>query len=739
MTKRNAWVSAAMIVATIVAVACPAVAVKTQTWQHQHPKDFEDGTFDNTVVTSDGEVLLGHAVKTLHDASGQANVINALARGPDGAVYAASGGSGVIYRVVKDEAEVFATLPDKHVFSLVFAKDGMLLAGTGGQTGRIFRIDADGKHEVFFEHDDIAYVWAMVRGGDGQIYAATGTEGKLFEIAPSGTEHKVLFDAKQKNLLCLAADRDGILYLGSDEDGLVFRLDPQDPKPYVLYDAKEPEISAIVLDRDRNVYAATADANAARPGRSLGEKPGGKPDGGSSAPTKPANATAEALAKAVAKMASKSAPGGKPNGEGGGNAIYRISRDGFVTEVFRKPVMVLGLAEFGGTLYAATGSEGRLYEIALADEVTTHIAKLEASQAVSILRLQDGSLIVGTANEAAIVRVGVAYASDGTYVSAPLDAEQIVRFGRARWRARIPEGTKLTLATRSSNVKDPEDPGWDAWSGEVDATAAVQIASPAARFLQYRLTFKAENTAVTPRVDEIEIFRLEDNRAPKIARLIVDSGLRLAQRPNMAQVKAKLGPLLAHAQGKDGAPPTHNLYVILWTASDPNDDTLLYDLFYRRKNDTRWIRFAEDEKETLKIWDTRTVADGPYEIRVVATDKTNNPADSALTYARVSDVVIVDNTPPTIEGPTVEIDGRNARIRAGLSDTLSVLADAHYCVDSDDEWQAVLPADDIFDAKNETLDFTIEALEPGDHHIVLRAVDANGNAAYWASTVTIGP
>ena len=47
-----------------------------------------------------------------------------------------------------------------------------------------------------------------------------------------------------------------------------------------------------------------------------------------------------------------------------GNAIYKITPDGFVTEVFREQVTVMSLIEHEGTLLAGTGSDGVIYQIA---------------------------------------------------------------------------------------------------------------------------------------------------------------------------------------------------------------------------------------------------------------------------------------------------------------------------------------------------------------------------------------
>ena len=68
-----------------------------------------------------------------------------------------------------------------------------------------------------------------------------------------------------------------------------------------------------------------------------------------------------------------------------GNAVYKIDRDGFVTEVFRQSVLVLGMVEHQGTLLLATGSEGEIYSVNPAADETVVLAKVDAKQVTCLL------------------------------------------------------------------------------------------------------------------------------------------------------------------------------------------------------------------------------------------------------------------------------------------------------------------------------------------------------------------
>lgn len=769
------------LLAGFVALLCvgglihPAWAVKGESWDHHEPGDFDAAELENVVVTSLGEVTLGRKVETLLVLGSDAEVVNALAKAGDGRLYAATGPKGLIYRIDGEKVSEFAKLPGgATVFSLLFTQDGKLLAGTGGgPQARIYLIDGGGQSTVFFEPPGARYVWAMARGADGRIYAATGIDGKLFAIEPAGKTGKVVVDLKPKNLLCLAFGSEGSLYCGTDEDGLVYRVNPTTGKSYVMYDAKESEVSALTLDAAGNLFVATAGADGARPGRSVADSPGGKPETPATRPSgsQPADAQSgpakgkaaksptttkaskedaaeedaadedqqKALLQALGLPKQMAKPsGGSSKGADGGNAIYRIDVDGFVSEVFREPVMILALAEDEGDVFAATGNEGRIYSVNPKDERTTMLARLKADQATAMMLLPHKELVLGTANPAMLVRMSNGYAPEGKMTSKPLDAEQIVKWGRVQWKATVPEGTKLSVATRSGNVGDEESDAWEEWSAEMDATSPQQIISAGARFLQYRVTFASSKPDATPTLRKLELFRIEENRRPIINDLKV---LLLSEAAKEPSTPAKIKGLAAGGGSGDGEdePKPDTMAVIMWKTEDPNEDTLRYEVFYREQGSQRWIRVEKDLKETYLLWNTLTVPDGRYEVRIMASDILSNAPGVELSAARVSDPLVVDNTPPVATISEVTFEGKNrVVINANFSDELSNIREAAYTLDSDDEWIPLAAADDVFDSPQESVTFAINNLAAGEHRIAIRVRDSQSNTRYVTRAITVG-
>ncbi|MGH7177949.1 MAG: Ig-like domain-containing protein, partial [Tepidisphaeraceae bacterium] len=271
-------------------------------------------------------------------------------------------------------------------------------------------------------------------------------------------------------------------------------------------------------------------------------------------------------------------------------------------------------------------------------------------------------------------------------------------------------------ATRSGNVRDTSAHGWSAWSPEQAAAQFVTIDSAAARFFQYRLTFSSADPAKTPVVDEVTVAYQMPNLAP-----IVKS------------VKASAKDDVFESEPK----ASQALRTVSWEATDPNNDALRYTLYYRAGENSPWILLKDRLSSAEYEWNTRTVSDGRYSVKIVATDVLANPPGLGRSASRVSDPIIVDNTPPMIGDVKSNRAGAAVRIELKAVDATSTIAALSYSIDSGADWQSVLPSDKIADSPQESYDFTVGGLSPGAHQIALRATDAHGNQAFATLAVNI--
>ncbi len=208
------------------------------------------------------------------------------------------------------------------------------------------------------------------------------------------------------------------------------------------------------------------------------------------------------------------------------------------------------------------------------------------------------------------------------------------------------------------------------------------------------------------------------------------------QMPNLAPTVKAIKVAVSAANEEHSKSPSR-IRTIAWEAADPNADALEFSLFFRGQASGAWVLLKDALKEPTYEWDTRGVPDGRYEIRVVASDIKANPIGEGKTASRVSESVVVDNTPPVIGDVKNTVTGTSVRIAATLADHTSTVAGCEYAVDSHDDWQDVAPSDSIYDSPEETVSFVIDKLAPGTHVVMIRATDDHGNQSYESVPVII--
>jgi sugar lactone lactonase YvrE len=683
-------------------LTAPAHAGKVKTWHHHRPGDHERAALAGVVVGSEGTLRLSRELRPL--AQLDAAHVWAVAEDRAGRLYAATGDEGRLYRVGQDgKATVVYSAEASQVLSLsVDAKGDTIYAGTGPEA-TIVRVDAAGAKVLCGLPE--SYVWALALSPAGDaIYAATGPNGRVYRVTPDG-KASVFYETKQDHVLCLAVAGDGSVYAGTDKTGRLYRIDPSG-KGFVVYQAPQTEVRALLVERDV-VYAGTS-AMKTRRGSSRDADSGGKATGKLESPAAPVRAVSRgeavpaaaersaAKSKEPAKGTSASAPSAPAAGE---NCVYRITPDGGVREVFRGKVLVMSLARQGDRLLVATGMQGELFEVNEETREKAAVARLDHGQLLALLRRKDGSLAVAAGDPGKLYALEDRFVGKGTVTSEVLDAKLASRWGALGWRADAPAKTAVTVATRSGNVAEPDET-WSDWSAEQAGDEAT-VRSPAARYVQYRVTLATEDNHHSPSLKSLTLRYANVNQAPELTKVEVPD-LSAASAEGAKKLKFK------------------------WSATDANEDELRYALYVKKDGWDEWVQLEDDHDKSDFEWDATTTPSGVYRLKVVASDRADNAEMDALTAERVSEPFVVCHTPPAVSLKTKGLEDGRMSIEAEARSPLARLTSASFAVNGK-KWVSAFPEDGLFDGPKESFRFRTEALKPGAYVLVLKVQDAAGN------------
>lgn len=759
---------AALTLGTMLSLAAASHAVTPQKFTQTTEADFADGDAYGTVVTNLGDIKLSSDTTPIEGLPEDVTVIHDVVKTDEG-VYIAAGPEARVLLLREGKVIEIAKYENEQVFAMTAVGSDLFVGISSNGNTRVELLD-QGEVKATIKLPDTTYVWDLawiddkIVGSD-EIIIATGPEGKVFRVTEDTIDKpEVVLDTQQDNALSLAADGKGQIYVGTDGEGLIYRVD-REGNPFVVYDAPEAEVAALAVGPAGNLYAGTAAADQAKPGRlaqpqkeeqgrpepepepevqevpeQQPEEPA-EPEAEAAPAPKPTPEQYDALRENLKERLEAARESGKLDGDADdpanagaapsrpsrakpaapakkkpGNAVYRISPDGFVTEVFRESAMILAIVPNDDRLIVATGNEGQVFSVDPKLRETTVLADLESSQVTCAVSTDEG-LLLGAANPGALMRMDTAVAKQGGYTSKVLDAGQVSLFGTFKLTAGLPEGTTVSIELRSGNVGDPEQGAWSKWTKatliEHNANAnplqpiEIKTDVPPARYLQYRLTLTGDGKA-TPVVDQADLAYVAPNTPPTVAKLIIK-------------------PAPVKAPGTDPDPKLP----ITWQATDDNKDRLVYTLEYKPGKADRYLPLAKDLKAPKYDWQTQHVPDGWYTLRVTAHDKLDNPADSSKSGGRVSEPILIDNTDPDLKDLKAQaLGGGKVRLTATVADELSAITSVAYSIDGSDTYQASLPDDLIYDSTSEPWGVTISDLSPGGHVIAVRAIDARGNTAY---------
>jgi hypothetical protein len=737
MTTRLKVLAAALLLGGSLG-ALPAAGTAVRIFQTTSQAGFLAGTLEGVSVDSLGRMELAPRAERVTSLS-EPFLLSAAVH-PDGWVVG-TGNAGKVLKIDRKGAitELFAA-DEPEVFAVWADPDGTVFAGTS-PSGKVYRIPKGGKAEVFFAPGEI-YIWSLNRARDGSLLVATGTQGKIFRVSAKD-KGEVLFDSDDTHVRAVEVLPDGDVLIGTAGEGLILRIG-RDGQARTLYDADEPEVVSLISAPDGTTYAGVVASEASLVDLS---KPQPAPQGRTGEPQVSVTVEGEAAPAATGASGTR-----REGASGPRSQVLSLSPAGVVESLWSfSDETVYDLLWHDGRLWVATGLEGKLYSWADAQMLLEK--DVDERQVVTLLPGEPGPAF-GTTNAAAFYRVTEGTEKTGTYTSAALDAGQVARFGSFRWRGESPRGGAVRFSFRSGVSAEP-DRTWSSWTEPREGSEISLDALPRGRYVQWRAELTAGN-GESPRLYAAELSYRQENLSPKIATLsALDPGQILVPAnfnpsnqvfepasPNREGIFTTLTP----ASADDGGGRTKPLWkkgfqTLRWSASDPNNDSLLYALSFRPigpdgSAEGEWLQVAEDLQEDYYSFDATALPDGVYRFRLTASDRPSNEPEATLVSERVSDPVVIDHTPPSLvrteEDKSEGTNGTNGArmLRVTVRDASSPMREAVYSVNAG-EWKPVRPADGLIDGRTETL--LIEAGEPGSL-VLLRVTDAAHNVTTFNLT-----
>lgn len=750
----------------------------TQLWTQSQAAELEKGTPLGVSVASDGVLRRGPLATLLRTTS--STFVWAAVTGKSGDLFVATGSPATVQRLSADGKTATTLLTTKAlaVQSLILGPDGALYAATMPD-GKVYRIDPEAKSPVdaatakpIFDlgaldaAEKIApdaakknapdateknsaespdpkstthahYIWAMTFDRAGRIYIATGGPGVIYRLDVHHPEPaaRPFFVTDEQHIRALAWDKDGNLIAGSDGSGLVYRIRP-DGKGFVLFAAPHREITALAIDASGTIWAADAGDKSHSPLPALPISSG----------SPGITITFNQPGSVQAANASSTLPDG--------TEIFALTANAAPRKVWQgHDEIVYSLAATPDGLLAATGNQGKILLIQ-PDGGERDLAHVNAQQALALAPVHvsatgDGWLIA-TANPGQVYRLADGgAATEHAYASDVFDAGALARWGRVEVD---PESRGYHLFTRSGNVDQPirkeSNWGWSDWK-PLDGS---QIASPPGRYLQWKAVLDAGGQLAGVGVNYLPV-----NSAPEVDAIVVVLGARYSPQPqsSASQTVNISFPSSDGSASSDGGSANNSplqaqkdakAVTVRWAAHDDNDDTLAFDIYLRGDNETVWRLLKRNLSERAWSFDTDTVPDGGYRVRVVATDLPSHTPADALTGEKISDRFVVDTTPPVLSAlhagavTTTCAAVHSAHCIAvdwSAQDATSPIAQAQYSIDAG-PWQYVEPVGALSDARSERYSLTIplpESADPAAEHVIAVRVSDRYDNLSVAKTV----
>jgi sugar lactone lactonase YvrE len=756
MTLRK-FLTCLLVVALNTVGAVPARAEHTRAWRESDSSEFEKGTAKGVAIRSDGKLMPAPKFTPYSDPN--LAYLWALRLDSKGRLYAAGGSDAKVLRF-DDPAKPTTVFESQELAAQTIAFDAHdnLFVGTSPD-GKVYKVTPDGQKSIFFE-PKAKYIWALAIDPKGTLFVATGDTGQIFAVGPDG-KGQLFYQSDERHARSLAFDLKGNLLVGTDPNGLILRIEiarksaqalPEAGASFVIYETSKKEVTGLVADASGNLYAsAIGEKN-----RNISAPVMISPNPSQQQPFVTPQQSGVVITQ-IQGQAQGAAPFPFFPSTTGGSDVVKISSDGSPDSIWTSRedlVFSMGLSP-ENKLLLGTGNKGSIIELE-GQNVSSNIAKTASAQVTSLLAGPGGKIYVATANPGKIFTMGPGFESEGSFESDTFDARIFSHWGRLSWWGDNGATTgKVAIYVRSGNTSSPEK-NWSAWSGPYKNASGEAVNCPPGRFAQWKAVFLDTDHGGAPNISWVNLAYQPKNVAPEIDDIVMqDPGIRVqgfAQQPggpgSATPVQLRMPqrgsniifpPVAQVQQPKIDAPiqgyQEKGYASVVWSAHDDNDDDLTFSVYYRGEGEQNWRLLKDKLNQRFYSWDTTTMPDGPYYLKIAGSDSPSNPPDQALSTEREADRFEIANTPPRIDNLRADSNSSAARISFEAVSASAAIEHAQYSLDAGD-WLIVFPVGLLSDGPKENYQFQLAGIAPGEHTVAVQAADRFGNTTAAKITFT---
>jgi tRNA splicing endonuclease len=628
-----------------------------------------------------------------------------------GTVYAGTSPDGKVYRIENGKATEYFAPGENYIWALAFGPDGALYVATG-EHGKIFKVTGAGKGELYYQTGQ-NHVTALAFDRQGRLLAGSEPNGILYRITASANggaaKGFVLYDANLPEIRAIVPAADGTIYAAALGGSL----------------AKRTAAASNAVTSSGTMLTAPATSitvTDAQSGLNVAPKPDPSKQATASSPiSAPATATEitgverSALYKILPDNTVESLWSSKDEN------IYDMAIESGGTLVF--------LTDGQGRVYRMDPRSDRSHSATLIAQTN----ETDPTRLIAITN--GFLVAAGNTGKLLRIGAASGNAASGWYESPVHDAGSVARWGRIEWTGRGRGVVLKTRAGNSARpdatwsgwsdaITDPAkslvtSPNarfvqWRAEFKEANAGSALSIDS-------VTLAYLPQNTPPSVRSITVSSLASSSTGAAK-------SSTPASSAPfSITVTDTGDATPVAGTQSQTLSRPAGQQIQVSWQADDPDGDKLAYSLYFRGEEQREWKLLRRDLSENTYLLDGDALADGRYYFRVVASDRPSNSASQAREAEMIGPPVLIDNTPPVVKPGAPRRSGTAMEIDVDAEDAASSLRRCEFSVDAG-MWQPVEAADGVTDSPRERFHIRIDPLAAGEHLIVIRAYDAAGNA-----------